>query len=235
MKTVAIITARGGSKRVPRKNVKELLGKPLLCYSVEAALAAGCFDEVMVSTEDGEIAQIAREAGASVPFFRSEETAGDFATTSDVLREVLLRYAENGERFEAACCLYPTAPFLTGERLRDAMERLTGSNADTVMSAVKFSFPPQRGMLLEDGFLRLQYPEHRNTRSQDLPPVYHDCGQFYCFRTGPFLRSGNIIGDTVLPYILPETEVQDIDTQEDFELAEIKLRRILEKNGRDGR
>ncbi|MDE7298657.1 MAG: pseudaminic acid cytidylyltransferase [Lachnospiraceae bacterium] len=233
MKTIAIITARGGSKRVPRKNVKELLGKPLLCYSVEAALAAGCFDEVMVSTDDEEIAQIARRAGASVPFFRSEETSGDFATTSDVLREVLLRYEELGKQFEAACCLYPTAPFLTGERLRDAMQRLLDGNADTVMSVVRFSFPPQRGMLLEDGCLRLQYPEYRNARSQDLPPVYHDCGQFYCFRTEPFLKSGNIIGDTVLPYILPETEVQDIDTQEDFELAELKLRRLREKGGRD--
>lgn len=228
-KKIAIITARGGSKRVPRKNIRELLGKPLLCYSIEAALEAGCFDEVMVSTEDEEIAEIARKAGAKVPFFRSAKTADDFATTAEVLIEVLQRYAEQGQNFELACCLYPTAPFLTGERLREAMELLQTQDADTVMSVVRFSFPPQRGMLLENGMLHMQYPEFLNARSQDLPPVYHDCGQFYCFRTQALLATGRLVGEKVFPVILPETEVQDIDTIEDFEIAELKMKRLRQK------
>lgn len=226
---IAIITARGKSKRVPRKNIKELLGKPLICYSIEAAIASGCFDEIMVSTDDEEIAEIARRAGAKVPFMRSEATSGDYATTAEVLTEVLSAYQGLGKQFEAACCLYPTAPFLTGERIRMAMEKLETENADTVMSVVKFSFPPQRGMILCDGELTMQYPEYTNTRSQDLAPVYHDCGQFYCFRPGMLLASGKLLGEHVIPVILPETEVQDIDTMEDFEIAELKMRRLKEK------
>lgn len=231
MASIAIITARGGSKRVPRKNIRELLGKPLICYSIEAALASGCFDRVMVSTEDEEIADISRQAGAEIPFLRSEKTAGDYATTAEVLLETLLRLKESGSEYELACCLYPTAPFLTGGRIREAMQKLENSEMDTVMSVVKFSFPPQRGMLMTDGCLRMQYPEYMNARSQDLPPVYHDAGQLYCFRTAPFLATGKMIGEKVMPMLLPETQVQDIDTLEDFEIAECKLRLLQERGG----
>ena len=146
MKKIAIITARGGSKRIPRKNIREFCGKPILAYSVEAAVASGLFDEVMVSTDDEAIAGLARKAGALVPFYRSVETAGDFASTDDVILEVLTEYRKRGREFDAFCCIYPTAPFLTGERLRRAMELL--DTADSVMPVTAFSYPPQRGLCL---------------------------------------------------------------------------------------
>ena len=165
--SVAIITARGGSKRIPRKNVKEFCGKPIIVYSIEAALESGLFDEVMVSTEDEEIAGIAKAAGARVPFMRSGENAGDYASTDDVLLEVLEAYREQGREFDSFCCLYPTAPFVTAEKLRRAMQLL--DKADSVMPVVAFSFPPQRCMVLnEEGELRMKWPEHAKTRSQDL-------------------------------------------------------------------
>ena len=178
MRTAAIITARGGSKRIPRKNIREFCGKPILAYSIEAALRAGVFDTVMVSTDDREIAGIAEKYGAQVPFFRSERTSNDFAVTSQVLAEVLEEYEKLGEHFDSVCCIYPTAPFLTPDRLRAAMELLEQTKADSVLPVVRFGFPPQRGVVLEDGYLRFRWPEHRNARSQDLEPFYHDVGQF---------------------------------------------------------
>ena len=144
--SIAIITARGGSKRIPHKNIKEFCGKPIITYSIEAALQSGLFDEVMVSTDDIEIARIAREAGARVPFMRSSESAGDYASTDDVLMEVLEIYRAQGRKFDTFCCLYPTAPFVTAEKLKIAMELL--EKADSVMPVVKFSFPPQRCMVM---------------------------------------------------------------------------------------
>ena len=155
MRNIAIITARGGSKRIPRKNIKEFCGKPIICYSIEAALESGVFDTVMVSTDDEEIAQIAKEAGAEVPFFRSEATSNDYAGTADVLKEVLDTYADMGQTFDYGCCIYPTAPFVTGQKLRVAMDKLIKINttdqsiaqteyATTVMPVVAYSFPPQR-------------------------------------------------------------------------------------------
>ncbi len=222
MRSLAIITARGGSKRIPHKNIKEFCGKPILCYTVEAALASGIFEEVMVSTDDEEIARIAREAGAEVPFFRSEETANDQATTADVLAEVLREYEKRGRQFETACCLYPTAPFLTPERLRQAGETFASSGADTLMPVVAFSFPPQRGVFLRDGKICPAHPECMQMRSQDLEKLYHDCGQFYFFRTKALLKTGKLIGDSTAAIILDETEVQDIDTMTDWEIAETK-------------
>ena len=158
-KKLAIITARGGSKRIPRKNTKDFCGKPILCYSIEAAKNAGVFDEIMVSTEDEEIARLARSAGASVPFFRSARNAGDYASTDDVILEVLKSYEAMGQSFEAFCCLYPTAPFLSGERLRSAMALL--EETDSVMPVVPFSYPPQRGLILDkNGYVRRQFPEY---------------------------------------------------------------------------
>ena len=224
-KKLAIITARGGSKRIPRKNIKEFCGKPILCYSIEAAFASQAFDEVMVSTDDAEIAEIARSAGASIPFFRSEEMSGDYASTDDVIMEVLKEYEKRGLFFEAFCCIYPTAPFLTGKRLKDAMDLL--ETADSVMPVVPFSYPPQRGLIVnEQGFVERQFPEYATARSQDLQKIYHDCGQFYACRTAPFMKAGTTDVEKLVPLVLSEMEVQDIDTPEDWEIAEIKFRRL---------
>ena len=224
-KKLAIITARGGSKRIPRKNIKDFCGKPILCYSIEAAFASRAFDEVMVSTDDAEIAEIARSAGADVPFFRSAEMAGDYASTDDVIMEVLKEYEKRGIFFEAFCCIYPTAPFLTGKRLKDAMDLL--KTADSVMPVVPFSYPPQRGLIVnEHGFVERQFPEYATARSQDLPKIYHDCGQFYACRTAPFMEAGTTDVEKLVPLVLSEMEVQDIDTPDDWEIAEIKYRRL---------
>ena len=224
-KKLAIITARGGSKRIPRKNIKEFCGKPILCYSIEAAFASQAFDEVMVSTDDAEIAEIARSTGASVPFFRSAEMSGDYASTDDVIMEVLKEYEKSGLFFEAFCCIYPTAPFLTGKRLKDAMELL--ETADSVMPVVPFSYPPQRGLIVNDkGFVERQFPEYATARSQDLPKIYHDCGQFYACRTAPFMEAGTTDVEKLVPLVLSEMEVQDIDTPEDWEIAEITYKRL---------
>ena len=183
MSSIAIITARGGSKRIPKKNIRPFCGKPIIAYSIEAALECGRFDEVMVSTDSEEIAAIAREYGASVPFLRSGETAGDFATTADVIREVLQRYEEEGKHFDSFMCIYPTAPFITADVLGEAWGSFDGRETpDAVVPVVRFSFPPQRGFVVKDGLLAYKWPEYRSMRSQDLEPFYHDAGQFYLVR-----------------------------------------------------
>lgn len=221
---VAIITARGGSKRIPHKNIRDFCGRPILSYSIRAALESGVFDEVMVSTDDPEIARIAEEWGAAVPFFRSGDTAGDYASTDDVILEVLREYEKRGVRFRRFCCIYPTAPFLTARRLREAMELL--DTAESVMPVVAFSYPPQRGLIVENGRVRRKYPQYQNTRSQDLEKMYHDCGQFYACRTDAFLRDGTTDVEDLVPVYLSDLEVQDIDTEEDWEIAELKYRRL---------
>ena len=223
--SIAIITARGGSKRIPRKNIKEFCGKPIIEYSIEAALQSGLFEEVMVSTDDAEIAKIAQAAGAQVPFMRSSANAGDYAGTDDVLMEVLLAYRELGREFDTFCCIYPTAPFVTAQKLQKAMGLL--EQADSVMPVVAFSFTPQRCMILnEAGELRMKWPEHARTRSQDLEPYYHDCGQFYCCRTAPFMEYKTTDLPHMVPMIMSELEVQDIDNQDDWEIAELKYRKM---------
>lgn len=229
MKRAAVITARGGSKRIPRKNIKNFCGKPILAYSIEAALRSGMFDTVMVSTDDEEIAEIAVRYGAEVPFFRSEKTSNDFAVTSQVLAEVLEEYERRGQRFDRVCCIYPTAPFITADRLREAMELLDRTEADSVLPVVRFSFPPQRGVVIDDGYLKFKWPEHRNTRSQDLEPFYHDVGQFYCLNVESFKRQQVLVMEKTVPLILSELEIQDIDTEEDWKLAELKFRMLKEK------
>ncbi len=227
--SIAIITARGGSKRIPRKNIKTFCGKPIIAYSIEAALQSGLFEEVMVSTDDKEIARIAGEYGAKVPFMRSSESAGDYASTDDVLLEVLTAYKEQGREFASFCCLYPTAPFVTEDKLRTAMGLL--EQADSVMPVVAFSFPPQRCMVInEAGELRMKWPEHARTRSQDLEPYYHDCGQFYCCRTQPFIQYGTTDLPRMIPMIMSEMEVQDIDNQDDWAIAELKYQQMMAKN-----
>ena len=222
MSSVAIITARGGSKRIPKKNIKEFCGKPIIAYSIEAALASGAFDEVMVSTDSEEIKAVAEQYGAKVPFMRSEATSGDFATTADVIEEVLDTYKDMGKEFDSFACVYPTAPFVTAEKLSDAAKLLDG--ADAVLSVVKFSFPPQRAFVIRDGNVAFQYPQYERARSQDLEPIYHDCGQFYMCMVEPFREKHSLILPKTRPYILPEEDVQDIDTMSDWEIAEAKFK-----------
>lgn len=224
MQAIAIITARGGSKRIPRKNIKEFCGKPILSYSIVAALQSGMFDKVMVSTDDKEIAEIAQRYGAEVPFYRSEKTANDYATTNDVLLEVLEEFEKRGEHYDLACCIYPTAPFVTAEKLKDAVERLLAGDADTLIPVVSFSYPPQRAMIVKDGRLVFKHPQYLDSRSQDLEPHYHDVGQFYVFRTAAFQKNKKLMVGNILPLVVSEMEVQDIDNQTDWEIAEMKYR-----------
>lgn len=224
MKSVAIITARGGSKRIPRKNIKPFLGKPILEYSIEAALQTDMFHEVMVSTDDEEIAEVARRAGAKVPFFRSEKASNDFATTADVIEEVIASYERIGMNFRTACCIYPTAPFVTANAIKTAMMLLEQEKADSVIPVVRFSFPPQRCVVIKDGRLTPKWPENMAKRSQDLEPFYHDCGQFYCLNVESFKKQKAIWMENVVPFIQDEINVQDIDTPEDWKIAEMKYR-----------
>lgn len=234
MRAAAIITARGGSKRIPRKNIREFCGKPILAYSIEAALESGIFDVVMVSTDDREIAELAESYGAQVPFWRSEENANDFAATKDVVKEVLEQYAERGEFFDIACCIYPTAPLLTAEQLRKAVELLEENQADSVVPVVKFGFPPQRSVVKEGEFIQFKWPEYMQSRSQDLQPYYHDAGQFYCLRTESFLRENRLFMTRTVPLELSEMEVQDIDNEDDWKIAELKYELKSRSNRKKG-
>ncbi len=222
MKTIAIIPARGGSKRIPRKNIKNFLGKPIIAYSIESALASGVFDEVMVSTDDVEIAEIAKQFGASVPFFRSKELSNDMAMTAPVLIEVVKEYEKRGQLFDQICCFYPCAPFVYSQRLKEAIAVLESSGCDSVFPVVKFSYPPQRCLVIREGKTAMLHPENYNVRSQDLEPYYHDAGQFYCLTKAALLAEQRLICTNTKSIILPELEVQDIDTDEDWRIAEMK-------------
>jgi N-acylneuraminate cytidylyltransferase len=223
-KTLAIITARGGSKRIPRKNIRDFLGKPVIAYVIDASTKSNLFEEVMVSTDDSEIAEVAQKYGARVPFMRSAENSDDFATTDDVLVEVLEEYKKLGKNFEYACCLYPTAPFVTPQKLQQAFKLLVESQADSVFPVVAFSYPIWRSLRIENGRLVMNFPENLNKRSQDLAIAYHDAGQFYFFRVENFLTKRKIFSDFSLPLLVSELEVQDIDNETDWKLAELKYR-----------
>lgn len=223
-KAIAIITARGGSKRIPKKNIKEFCGKPIIAYSIKAALDSGVFDEVMVSTDSEEIAEIARKYGAKVPFMRSEKNSDDYATTADVLTEVLGEYEKRGESFDYMSCIYPTAPFVTGEKLCNAMNRLKEKGAIMAMPVVAFSYPPQRGYIIEEGIMNMKWKENFSKRSQDLDKMYHDAGQFYIFEVKGFINKKGVIFEDIVPVIVDELEVQDIDNETDWKLAEMKFK-----------
>lgn len=226
MKTnIAIITARGGSKRIPKKNIKDFCGKPIIAYSIEAALESGLFDEVMVSTDSDEIAEVAKNYGAVVPFYRSEKASDDFATTSDVLYEVLEKYESIGKNYEYGCCLYPTAPFVNADKITDSMNLLIQNRVDCVMPVVAYSYPPQRGLVIAaGGNMELVHPQYIDTRSQDLQAIYHDCGQYYCFNVASFMKNKKLMVGALMPYIVSEMEVQDIDNEVDWELAQLKYK-----------
>lgn len=229
--SIAIITARGGSKRIPKKNIRDFCGRPIIEYSIEAAITSDVFQEVMVSTDDGEIAKIARKCGAAVPFMRSPDTADDYATTVDVLMEVLGEYQRKGKGFERACCIYPTAPFITPEKLQRAMALLEEEGTEAVVPVTAFSFPPMRGMYIRDGRLWYHHPEYAAMRSQDIETMYHDCGQFYCFKPDILLHKRAIITEHTKALVIPEQEVQDIDTLEDWAIAEMKYRLLIHSGG----
>ena len=221
MKNLCIIPARGGSKRIPRKNIKPFMGKPIIAYSIEAALKSGLFDEVMVSTDDEEIAETARKYGAKVPFMRNAETSNDYAGTDDVILEVLKIYKEQGREFDTVCCIYSTAPFVTSDRLVEAYSKLT-NEINSVFTCVAYSYPVQRCLHIVDGKISMVYPEHAASRSQDLEPIYHDAGQFYVAQSASFIREKTFWGKNTVGLVLSELEVQDLDTLTDWALAEMK-------------
>ncbi|WP_375443999.1 pseudaminic acid cytidylyltransferase [uncultured Fibrella sp.] len=231
MKTLCIIPARGGSKRIPRKNIRPFLGSPIIAYSIRAAQESGLFDEVMVSTDDAEIARMAQLYGASVPFARSAETADDHATTAAVLTEVLNTYARHGHQFDRACCLYATAPFVTADTLREAFGKLETGGFDTVFPVVRFSFPVQRAVIFQNDRLAWLDPEYALTRSQDLSPAFHDAGQFYFFNVPSFLKTGQLLTSNTSGIEISELEAQDIDSLTDWQLAELKIRLLHHNSG----
>ncbi|MGQ9846376.1 MAG: pseudaminic acid cytidylyltransferase [Bacteroidales bacterium] len=224
MNNIAIIPARSGSKRIPLKNIKPFLGKPIIAYSIEAAIQSGLFSEIMVSTDDKQIADIAQTFGATVPFFRSPNTANDFAHIADVIEEVLLTYEKHGKSFDNVCCILATAPLIKPERLIEAYELMLNNNFDSVFPIVKFSYPIQRALRLKEGNVSMFQPENFAKRSQDLEPAYHDSGQFYWMKVKEFMTQKRFFAKNTGAIILPETEVQDIDSEEDWKIAEIKYK-----------
>ncbi|HEY1796737.1 MAG TPA: pseudaminic acid cytidylyltransferase [Stellaceae bacterium] len=219
---VAIIPARGGSKRVPRKNIRPFAGRPVIAHSIETARASGLFDEVIVSTDDDEIAEVAQSYRAAIPFRRPPDLAGDHATTIAVIQHALGWLAENGRDIDFACCIYATAPFLRAADLRYGLAKLVDSGRSFAFSVTAFEFPIQRALRIRpDGALDAFAPEHRDTRSQDLEPAYHDAGQFYWGRTAAFRDGRVLFSPESVPVILPRYLVHDIDTEEDWVRAEL--------------
>ena len=222
---VAIITARGGSKRIPRKNIKIFSGQPIINYSINAALESGLFNEVMVSTDDVEIAEQAIKAGAKVPFMRSAENSNDFAGTAEVICEVIEKYKSNNISFDTGCCIYPTAPFLTSDTLKSGYDIFNYKKYDVLFPAIQYSYPIQRSIrLMSDGRVEMLWPENYTKRSQDLEPVYHDVGQFYWFNTEVMLIKKKLFTDNSGVLVVSEMLSQDIDNEEDWRLAEMKYK-----------
>jgi N-acylneuraminate cytidylyltransferase len=227
MSKLAIIPARGGSKRIPKKNIKEFLGKPIIAYAIETAINSKLFDEVIVSTDDHEIAKIALNYGAKVPFIRSEKNANDFATTIDVIKEVILSYENLGRKFEYASCIYPCTPLLSKERLEESFYLLEENNLDCVFPVIKYGFPIQRSVRLNDkGLLEMLQPEHLTTRSQDLEPFFHAAGQFYSFNVNNLIFKQKLLTDLTGHIEVSEMEAQDIDNLVDWKLAELKYKML---------
>jgi N-acylneuraminate cytidylyltransferase len=221
---IAIIPARGGSKRIPQKNIRPFLGKPVITYSINAAIESGLFDEIMVSTDSEEIAGIARNYGANVPFFRSDETSSDFAGVAEVITEVLDNYHSLGTSFEYFCCIFPTAPLTRIENLLKSFNLMVEKNYESVFSVTRFSYPILRSLKMIDGKVEMNWPEYFNSRSQDLPPAYHDAGQFYWMRTNAFREQKRIFARNSGGFELNELESQDIDNETDWALAELKYK-----------
>jgi pseudaminic acid cytidylyltransferase len=227
MSRIAIIPARGGSKRIPRKNIKAFLGKPIIAYSILSALSCGLFETVIVSTDDEEIADIARSYGADVPFLRSAKNSDDTATTFDVLAEVIDDFKKLGARFDQGCCIYPTAPFVTASKLDEAHDYLTRFGFDTVFPVLRFSYPIQRALRLTEKKVSMMDPRQLNTRSQDLEIAYHDSGQFYWFNVDALLEQRHMFTGNSGAIVISELEGQDIDSELDWKLAELKYELMI--------
>ena len=222
---IAVIPARGGSKRIPRKNIREFCGKPMIAWSIETAIKSGCFDEVTVSTDDEEIAQIGRDLGAVTPFVRPKELSGDFVGTTEVIRHAADWYVSQGFSLDQICCIYATAPFVTVEDVIQGQLALSKGDVDYVFSVSSFDFPVQRAIRIGlNGFAEMLFPEHTTSRSQDLEEAFHDAGQFYWGTVSAWLQAKPIFASRSLPLVLPRYRVQDIDTTEDWERAEWMFR-----------
>ncbi|MCM5679013.1 pseudaminic acid cytidylyltransferase [Schlegelella sp. S2-27] len=218
---LAVIPARGGSKRIPRKNVKAFCGKPIIAWSIDAAIRSECFDHVMVSTDDDEIAEVARQWGATVPFMRPTELADDHTGTIPVIRHAVQWHEQQGHVIEAACCIYATAPFVTASDLQRGWETLQATAADYAFSVTSYDFPIQRAIrITAAGRVEMFEPQHFNTRSQDLEEAFHDAGQFYWGRAAAWGSAQPIFSKAAAPVMLPRHRVQDIDTIEDWVRAE---------------
>lgn len=227
--TVAIIPARGGSKRIPRKNIKIFHGKPIIAYAIETAIKSGIFSSIIVSTDDDEIAEIAKHYGAEVPFLRSEGNSNDYATTSEVLLEVLNQLSASGSTFSKACCLYPTSPLIDSEDLKLAFNQFNSSDVDSLISCVAYGFPIQRSFhLTTNNLVELNQPEAIHQRSQDLVKNYHDAGALYFFDVEKFKEIKTLWSGKIGAFELSELKVQDIDTIDDWKIAELKYS-ILQK------
>ncbi len=217
---IAIIPARGGSKRIPRKNIKEFCGKPMIAYSIEAAKKSECFERIIVSTDDSEIANVAKQYGAEVPFIRPDDISDDYASTLDVIAHAITEL--NLPKNTNVCCIYATAPLISSRKLVEGLTIFNTSDLDYVFSATEFSYPIQRAFKLSNnGHVEMFQPECFDSRSQDLEKAYHDAGQFYWGNASAFLHKTPIFGNTSIPIILPITQVQDIDTPDDWRLAEM--------------
>jgi N-acylneuraminate cytidylyltransferase len=229
MKNLAIIPARGGSKRIPRKNIKDFCGKPIIAYSIEAALNSNLFEEIMVSTDDTEIANAAKKYGAKVPFMRSEENSNDFAGLTDVCIEVVKCYKSLGVNFGTVCCILPTALLMSSKTITTAKEMLDTNDYDCVFPVTEYSYPVQRSLKIEGGFVKMRWPKNFLKRSQDLEKTYHDAGQFYFIKTKTLLTEKRMFTEKSGAIILNNLEVQDIDTETDWKLAELKYRLMNDK------
>lgn len=226
---VAVIPARGGSKRIPGKNIKHFCGKPIIAWSIEAAHESGCFDRIIVSTDSEEIAEVARTYGASVPFLRPSELSGDYVATAPVVAHAITELESAGVPVSDVCCIYATAPFVLAEDLRIALAKLHAEDADFVFTATSFPFPVQRAFVIkEDERIGMLYPEYAQTRSQDLVEAFHDAGQFYWGKSTAWKEGRPIFADGSVPLVLPRYRVQDIDSLEDWLRAEWMFRAISE-------
>ncbi len=227
MQNLAIIPARGGSKRIPRKNIKKFLGKPIIAYSIEAALQSGLFEKVMVSTDDKEIADVAIKYGAKVPFMRSKEKADDYAGIAEVVLEVIEQYKKiKNKEFDNVCCVLATAPFLKSDDLANSFNRWQNSTFDAIFPVVRYSFPIQRAMQFDGENIKMIWPENLMKRSQDLKPSFHDAGLFYWIKIKILINKKKLWTDNTTAIEIDEITAQDIDTVEDWELAEIKYKLI---------
>ncbi|MBF0441323.1 MAG: pseudaminic acid cytidylyltransferase [Oligoflexales bacterium] len=226
---IAIIPARGGSKRIPGKNIRFFLGKPILYYPINAALESGCFKEVMVSTDDEIIAEVAISFGASVPFLRSKENSNDFASTSNVLLEVLHEYEYRNITYENLCCFYPTSVFVDSNMIRESKVVFDKSGTDGLISVVKYGHPIQRSLRVDCDRLVVNHPESFYGRTQDCRPMYHDAAQLYWLKVSNFLKEKKMFCENCVPYFLSENIAQDIDNEDDWVIAELKYRHFYLK------